>query len=247
MWLLLNLHLLPSSPSSSSSFASFLLNILTLLLPPLSSSLKILAMTNGTEKSTNGTEKASLPDGYNSILPGNVTGVELGVVTGQLTGTIMGLLPTLMENQTEAAKAQLGNQVKKEVERFFGELKVGGGGGGQKNESEEKVEEKKDACGSRPCNPKAVCISIGEYFQETMVHSKVSGVTASASAHLFIFSCVICSVIVSHRQSSVINHHQSSAIIYQSSAIIQKGKSWKIIKIMKNQSSANSRQCRPIL
>ena len=80
----------------------------------------------------------------------------------------MGLLPNLLENQTEAEKAQLGKQVKKEVERFFGELRTGGGGEGGKggNESLAKKEEsskaaKKDECTSRPCNPKAVCIAIG--------------------------------------------------------------------------------------
>ena len=84
--------------------------------------------------------------------------MELDVVTGQLTGTIMGLLPALLENQTEAEKAQLGKQVKEEVERFFGELRTGGGGeGGHLTESEKK----KDECTSRPCNPKAVCIAIG--------------------------------------------------------------------------------------
>ena len=95
-------------------------------------------------------------------MPGNVTDMELEVVTGQLTGTIMGLLPNLLENQTEAERAQLGNQVKKEVERFFGELRTGGGGEDrQQNESGGKKEEKKDECTSRPCNPKAVCIAIG--------------------------------------------------------------------------------------
>ena len=158
MWLLLNLHLLSFSPSPNTvaSFHTFnILNILfTLLLPPLSSSLKIVALTNGTEKAAMESSK--------SILPGNVTDMELDIVTGQLTGTIMGLLPTLLENQTEAEKAQLGKQVKKEVERFFGELKTGGGVEGRHlNESEKKVEKKKDECTSRPCNPKAVCIAIG--------------------------------------------------------------------------------------
>ena len=171
MCLLLNLHLLPSSSSSSFfSFASFypfnILNILTLLLlSPLSSSLKIFATTNGTAVSRG--DKANSTSSK-SFLPGNVTDVEMEVVTGQLTGTIMGLLPNLLENQTEAEKAQLGKQVKKEVERFFGELRTGGGGeGGRRgNESLAKKDEsskaaKKDECTSRPCNPKAVCIAIG--------------------------------------------------------------------------------------
>lgn len=166
MWLLLNLHLLPSS-SFSNTFASFgsfyILNILTHLLPPLSSSLRIVAMTNGTTVSQ--AEKSAMPSSK-SILPSNVTDMELDVVTGQLTGTIMGLLPTLLENQTEAEKAQLGKQVKKEVERFFGELRTGGGEWGRRGkESEKKQKESskaaKDECTSRPCNPKAVCIAIG--------------------------------------------------------------------------------------
>ena len=97
MWLLLNLHLLPSS-SFSNTFASFgsfyILNILTHLLPPLSSSLRIVAMTNGTTVSQ--AEKSAMSSSK-SILPSNVTDMELDVVTGQLTGTIMGLLPTLLE------------------------------------------------------------------------------------------------------------------------------------------------------
>ena len=159
MWLHLNLHLLPSSsPNTFASCLSFyILNILTLLLPPLCSSLKIVAMTNGTSVS-----QAEQMASSKSILPGNVTDMELDVVTGQLTGTIMGLLPALLENQTEAEKAQLGKQVKEEVERFFGELRTGGGGEGRHlTESEKKREEKKDECTSRPCNPKAVCIAIG--------------------------------------------------------------------------------------
>ena len=155
MWLPLNLHLLPSS--SPNTFNFNILNILTLLLLPLSSSLKIVAMTNGSSVSQ--AEKMATSK---SIVPGNVTDMELEVVTGQLTGTIMGLLPNLLENQTEAERAQLGNQVKKEVERFFGELRTGGGGEDrQQNESGGKKEEKKDECTSRPCNPKAVCIAIG--------------------------------------------------------------------------------------
>ena len=83
----------------------------------------------------------------------------------------MGLLPNLLENQTEAEKAQLGKQVKEEVERFFGELRTGGGGGeggrqgkellAKKDESSKTAKEAKDECTSRPCNPKAVCVAIG--------------------------------------------------------------------------------------
>ena len=123
MWSLLNL-LHSSSPNTFASFITFnILNILTLLLPPLSSSVEILAVTNGTVK-------AAAPSS-NSILPGNVTDMELSDAM-QLTGSIMGLLPSLLENQTEAEKSQLSKQVKTEVEKFFGELKDGGGGGQKK-------------------------------------------------------------------------------------------------------------------
>ena len=86
-------------------------------------------------------------------------------MTGQLTGTIMGLLPSLLENQTDAEKTDIQKSVKKEVERFFGELITGGGDRREGNESEKKREESskttKDECTGRPCNPKAVCIAIG--------------------------------------------------------------------------------------
>ena len=184
MWLLLNLHLLYSSPSSFITFN--ILNILTLLLPPLSSSVEILAVTNGTVKAPSS----------NSILPGNVTDMELSDAM-QLTGSIMGLLPSILENQTEAEKSQLSKQVKSEVEKFFGELNDGGGGG-EKNESEEKVEEKKDECTSRPCNPKAVCIAIGEYFhfrnkclflavQNSSIGDLVTHSLTDSLSHLLIF------------------------------------------------------------
>ena len=116
-------------------------------------------MTNGTTVSQATTTSSK------SILPSNVTDTEMDVVTGQLTGTIMGLLPSLLENQTDAEKTDIQKSVKKEVERFFGELITGGGDRREGNESEKKREESskttKDECTGRPCNPKAVCIAIG--------------------------------------------------------------------------------------
>ena len=158
MWPLLNLHLPLSSSLSRSLLPCFqILNILSLLLPSFTSALKIETLNNGTNSSAG--EKD-----VRSYLPGNATETDI-VTTGELTRTIMGLLPTLLQNQTAAEKAELNKRVNEKVETFFSQLRLGGGEGGlalEKEKKEESSKAVKDECASRPCNPKAICVAIGE-------------------------------------------------------------------------------------
>ena len=123
MWPLLNLHLPLSSSLSRSLLPCFqILNILSLLLPSFTSALKIETLNNGTNSSAG--EKD-----VRSYLPGNATETDI-VTAGELTRTIMGLLPTLLQNQTAAEKAELNKRVNEKVETFFSQLRLGGGEGG---------------------------------------------------------------------------------------------------------------------
>ena len=123
MWPLLNLHLRLSSSLSRSLLPCFqILNILSVLLPFFTSALKIETLNNGTNSSAG--EKD-----VRSYLPGNATETDI-VTAGELTRTIMGLLPTLLQNQTAAEKAELNKRVNEKVETFFSQLRLGGGEGG---------------------------------------------------------------------------------------------------------------------
>ena len=91
---------------------------------------------------------------------------EVKQVTGELVSAIMGLMPSLLANQSSEVVEGLQMSIRLTVEKFM--LSLGQPGTSNKppgaNTTENNSNKKFDQCLEKPCNRKAVCVSVGEFL-----------------------------------------------------------------------------------